>query len=232
MSVFTTLRILLIGSLFVLPPALHAQFTGGPGNGTGSGTFSSSAVALPLTLLSFDGHYHAGRVALDWATVDERHTAFFTVERSADGGATFTPVVTVAAAGTTAPGLRSDYAAHDAAPAAGTSYYRLRMVDIDGSQRYSDVVGVVTETALADVGIFPNPAAGGRTRLALSEDWARTPVVVFVYDQRGREVYRTAAPAGPSLALHPARPLPAGAYVVRLLGDNGRQLSRRLTVSP
>ncbi|RMG54228.1 MAG: T9SS C-terminal target domain-containing protein [Bacteroidetes bacterium] len=78
------------------------------------------------------------------------------VERSADRRA-FQALGEVAAAGESV--VPQAYAFVDDQPLAGLNYYRLRMVDLDGSFVYSPTIAISTGLeALQVQGAYPNPA--------------------------------------------------------------------------
>ncbi|TGE21476.1 hypothetical protein E5K00_14415 [Hymenobacter aquaticus] len=125
--------------------------------------FSPFAVAsrtggvLPVTLTAFTAQRSAATVACAWATATETNSAYFVVERSANA-ATYAEIGRVAGAGTsTRP---HSYAFIDQQPLTGTTYYRLRQVDTDGSTAFSPVAVVQGGAASADFAITPNPGAG------------------------------------------------------------------------
>ncbi|UYZ59134.1 T9SS type A sorting domain-containing protein [Hymenobacter latericus] len=114
---------------------------------------ATSSLTLPVELTSFSGTRQTNRVLLSWATAQEKNNDRFEVERSADGSQ-FALVATVRGKGNTT--TASSYTATDAKPLTGTSYYRLRQVDFDGTATYSQVVVVRNNTQ--QVYLTPNPA--------------------------------------------------------------------------
>ena len=205
--------------------SLRAQYTGGTGNGFArSGTVQSS---LPLTILSFTAQTTDGAVELHWATADERDTDFFTLERSADG-TSFRSVGSLPAAGD-ARGRRLTYTFTDEVPLAGVSYYRLRVVDFDGSLTLSSVISVSRDaTPTPSFSIYPNPTNGLSPTLSVSGSGAEGETRVVVYDLRGRQIFRFDLPGtgGPA----PLPPLARGSYrIVTEVGD--LHLSKLLLVT-
>ncbi|MDO7876454.1 discoidin domain-containing protein [Hymenobacter sp. ASUV-10] len=118
------------------------------------GTFPTP---LPVTLTSFAATATSQVVNLKWATASEKNNLGFEVQRSADGRE-FTALGTVAGAGTSA--TPRSYGYRDAAPLAGTSYYRLQQTDLDGSVSYSPIaaVKIIAPTTITACEVFPNPA--------------------------------------------------------------------------
>lgn len=100
----------------------------------------ASVGPLPVELLNFTGREEGAHVRLDWSTASESGSSHFVVERSRDVSV-FEAVGSVAAAGYSQSLL--DYTLIDPAPFAGTSYYRLLQVDINGASEYFGPVAVV-----------------------------------------------------------------------------------------
>ena len=142
-----------------------------------------------------------------------KHTMFARFDRMAKQ---FARIGTVAAAGSSRSART--YALTDGRlpTGAATLYYRLRLVDADGTFSYSPVRTVALAGAAAGLALYPNPAHGG----AASLTGAAPGTVVTVYDALGRPVATTTADASGTAALalqagsYPVG-LPAGVYVVR-----------------
>lgn len=117
----------------------------------GAGENTSS---LPVTLVSFNASVFDGNKArLFWNTATELNFAKFVIERS-NNGSNFTDIGSA-----NAKGDNSYYEFNDN-PVDAVTYYRLRMVDIDGKSTYSKVITVTTGFARNMLSMFPNPANG------------------------------------------------------------------------
>lgn len=116
------------------------------------------AAVLPVELVYFRANKTDGqRVHLNWQTDSELNNDHFVIERSPDGLA-FQPIGQVAGAGTTHS--TQHYVFVDEAPLSGDNYYRLRQVDFDGTDAFSEIrVVTLTRTKTADWTVFPNPAS-------------------------------------------------------------------------
>ena len=108
---------------------------------------------LPVELISFKGNANGQVNELKWVTATEHNSDRFDVLRSIDGSA-FDPIGSVAAAGESQSLL--SYGFTDRTPPRSTAYYRLRIVDTDGSEELSDVIAISREAGL--VSLYPNPA--------------------------------------------------------------------------
>ncbi|MEO0731621.1 MAG: T9SS type A sorting domain-containing protein [Bacteroidota bacterium] len=154
--------------------------------------------ALPVTWLSLSATPVGKTVALAWATAAEENNASFTVERSANG-------VDWAAISSRFFG----YEFTDAAPLAGSAYYRIRQTDFDGAFSFSPVARV-TFTA-SEATAYPNPF---RDELILFSD---RPELIQLIDQQGRVVQKVQhAGAGAQVQ---RMGLKSGVYLLQYLGS-------------
>ena len=187
-------------------------------------TSGPACAPLPVALVAFTAEPTARLgVALRWATAAEKNNAYFEVERSADGRA-FRAVGRVAGAGTTS--ARTSYELVDEQPLPGTSYYRLRQTDQDGTAAYS-LVRAVTPDHPRGRHLDVYPGRSGQEWVVSSrlpaDLLAAGPAVVQVLDALGRVQAVSAVPEAAlsgrwTLDLHT---LPTGLYVVRLLTGAG-----------
>ncbi|MBT9394425.1 T9SS type A sorting domain-containing protein [Hymenobacter sp. NST-14] len=183
---------------------------------------------LPVTLTSFTGKVDANSYAqLYWTTAAEVNSAYFELQRSSDG-VSFFPVGRRTAAGNST--ISRKYTMGDPAMLMATSYYRLRQVDRDSAEHYTNVVSlqpVVQSTVTLTV--WPNPAGRnqlGHLRLSGLREW-RNPVNVAIYTVHGQLVQRQQVPAGPvvewSWSLEHFQP---GLYLVEVRSEAGRHTAR------
>lgn len=115
---------------------------------------------LPVELMKFSGSKVEQSAVLNWATATEKNSSHFEVERSFDG-ANFRTIGSVKSNGNSATvrnyGFNDEAAFINNEPVA---YYRLKMVDRDGSYEYSNIVRIANieeEVVVSDVKVFPNP---------------------------------------------------------------------------
>eukprot|EP01035_Chromulina_nebulosa_P003330 gene3330-4540_t len=110
--------------------------------------------SLPVSLLSFTGNSASnGKALLQWQTATEENFSHFELEKSTNLQY-YSKVVNVAAKGN-----NSNYGYTDNI-GNGITYYRLKMVDKDGTVAYSNVVAI-TGSGDAIVSIAPNPVPSG-----------------------------------------------------------------------
>lgn len=113
----------------------------------------TNPVVLPAELTSFVGKEKGEAVQLQWTTETEINNSHFIVEKSTDGR-TYKEIAQVTGSGTTYD--LQEYTAIDNSPERGLNYYRLRQVDFDGTEAFSEIVSVEIEAGNT-VNISPNP---------------------------------------------------------------------------
>ena len=177
--------------------------------------------ALPLTLLSFDGAYNNNQVKLAWATTNEVNSKDFVIERSADGKL-FTDLSQENAADISGV---NNYSYTDESPLAGVSYYRLKVVDIDGSYVYSNVISVNAQ-AEDLLTVYPNPATSV-IKVTLPKI-ATNGAVLSVVSINGKRIATYPLAAGTVQTEINVSSLPAGSYLLML--ENGNQKTTTLFV--
>lgn len=114
---------------------------------------------LPVTLVDFQGEKEPDAVKLSWETVEEEKISHFVIQRSKNG-TIFERIGSAPAIGTS--GTQQLYTHKDESPYTGINYYRLKMVDYDGSFSFSNTVSIFwneieTHQLLA---VYPNPSKG------------------------------------------------------------------------
>jgi hypothetical protein len=161
---------------------------------------------LALTWVSFNGNANGSNVVLTWETADEKNTAGFTIERSADGKS-FEQIGSLKTVGSG----NNSYDFTDAAAANGNNYYRLKQTDNDGAFQYSKVITVTVRKEAAQVSIFPNPA---KDVLNIKSS---TPVSIAIFNMNGALVAAQDATTDAAVNISS---LPEGFYVYRLTNGN------------
>ncbi len=109
---------------------------------------------LPVTLLNFKATKLESKVLLNWETVTEIYSSKFIVQRSKDG-ITFSGFKQVSAAGSSF--ITKKYSAEDLEPLPGLNYYRIQLVDKDGSFIYSKTGTVNFDAKAGFATVYPNP---------------------------------------------------------------------------
>ncbi len=112
--------------------------------------------ALAVQLLQFEGVKTAQGSKLTWFTENEQNYTHFTLQRSTDGGNTFTVV-----GGLPSNGVGT-YNLWDTAPFTANQY-RLQIQDLNGTITYSNIVTLMyanPNTLTNNIALYPNPSKG------------------------------------------------------------------------
>jgi hypothetical protein len=105
-------------------------------------TFDNSGFGtpLPVELVSFSAQVNGNSVNLSWKTATEMNSAAFEIEKKQTGTSNWQKVGELKAAGTTVS--PKNYLFSDKGLQAGKLDYHLKMIDNNGSYKYSSVVNV------------------------------------------------------------------------------------------
>lgn len=172
---------------------------------------------LPVSWEGFTAEVVGNKsVNLSWSVSTMENHDFFSVERSADGSNwSVLPNLIVNAdsfSGEDA-GAREGFKSKDPTPLAGTSYYRIRQTDFDGTSSISKVVTVLFGPA--DFSVYPNPVS---SNASLTLSGLENGQEVQLFTTAGLLVRQSIA--GPEFSF---RGLSPGVYVLRA-GDRSRRV--------
>ncbi len=145
---------------------------------------------VPLNLLSFRGMTDASgkNALLTWETAEERNTAYFEIQSGYDG-TRFEPVGNVRANGSGNGNYRFVKSLQQ-----DLTYFRLKMVDIDGAFTYSPVVKIKTTASVKPVSILNNPVTD-ILQINIA-DASLSGTTAFVIDSKGAVVKQIVLQSG------------------------------------
>jgi cephalosporin-C deacetylase-like acetyl esterase len=171
---------------------------------------------LPLDLLSFKGHAGDLENHLEWTTENEVNTDFFQIERS-ESGTGFESIGQLKT--NNSPGVHA-YSFLDVKPKA-KAYYRLKMVDLDGSFSYSNMIYLENDQAIKKkIEVFPNPF--NDQLFFRASETIDTPVQILIYNMQGLIVEQVEWTAEHQFALTLVQ-LSPGIYAYRIKTKSGEQ---------
>lgn len=110
---------------------------------------------VPVTLVDFKVNYTDKKAQIRWQVAEEINVKHYEVEWKANSKP-FTTIATVAA---TAKSNTKYYEAQHEDVQSGINYYRLKMVDNDGTYRYSTIKSIMIDDKNT-ITVYPNPAKG------------------------------------------------------------------------
>ena len=136
---------------------------------------------LPITLVGFTATKAGAKINLNWIVSSEINAKSYDVERSGNGS-NFIAIGNIAATNNT------KYSFTDSSPLSGVNYYRLKMTDIDGKFKYSEVRSVLFDgnTVLFDV--YPNPVITNKLYLQVQQYNYAGKAQAIITDIAGRTI--------------------------------------------
>lgn len=152
----------------------------------GKGVFKSALFTgtLPVSITSFSGYHQAGKNILEWMVQGEYNILHYEIEKSADR-VNYSKIGSQTASN--ASGVHS-YSFTDLINSQpGIYYYRLKIVETDGSFSYSRTV-MLHVGGTKNFQVLNNPFTG-EIRISMNVT-ASTPVVLNLYDMTGKMVKR------------------------------------------
>ncbi|MDJ0367430.1 T9SS type A sorting domain-containing protein [Hymenobacter sp. H14-R3] len=169
------------------------------------------AAPLPVVLTAFAGQVRAADCTgrLTWRTATEHHSRRYEVQASADGRQ-FAAVGTVPSQNRPAG---AEYA-FQTAPLVGRQYFRLSMLDENGTAAYSPVVTLTAACLAAPLILAPNPARSQVQVSGLPAAGAR----LFLHNSLGQCVLQINAE---EVATLPIASLPPGVYLLKAVSATG-----------
>lgn len=178
---------------------------------------------LPITLLTFTGTLKGNNVLLDWTTSSEINSKEFQIEKSNDG-VTYRKLNTVAAAGNSSINKKYSYLDVEATE---LNYYRLKMVDIDGYNKLSDVIIVKNNLLSQSVKPVNNPFTD-HIDIRFTK-MLKGPVVLNLVDISGRLIGTNTFynPLSSVIRFDYGKTLSKGIYILRVENE-GKQYSIKL----
>ncbi|NJC25319.1 T9SS type A sorting domain-containing protein [Neolewinella antarctica] len=164
-------------------------------------------ISLPVEWLSFTGRWNGESARLHWQTANEDGAAFFAVQRQNTAGA-WAQIGTVVATGNSSTVSNYEFEDQELG-STKTVFYRLRQVDLDGSESYSDVISLTRSVSETAPSVFPNPA---RDHVFVD---GLNPGAFLITDATGREVVRGVITDGARFRLDLPAGMTNGIYFLR-----------------
>lgn len=198
------------------PCSTNAGSGGGP---NGAGIASDVIGVLPVELMYFNADDMNKKVALTWATMTERNSNYFHVQRSNDAQ-NWTTLGKVKAAENSNKTLYYEF--NDESPVSGVSYYRLKIEDLDMSLDYSDIKVVERNEKETFVILYPNPATD---RINLASSYNINEIIYEVFDVSGKQVMIVGEVVSDDKLVLDLSGLAKGLYFMSIKTPDGKAIS-------
>lgn len=188
-------------------------------------TSGPSAGPTPVILSSFDAQRSGlNSVTVNWKTEQEINSKGFEIQRSSDN-INFEPVGFVSSKNANSS-LAQYYSFTDNSNnIKGTSFYRIKMVDLNNTFDLSSIKTVKGSGLQAEVNVFPNPASSN-SKITIGNLSESTSVQVF--DNTGRLVQQISSTNSNSIELNH---LQKGSYFIKITGlKTGSSSVKKLSI--
>jgi hypothetical protein len=196
-------------------------------SGVGTQIASNDCATLPIKLKSFNAERNRSNVDVRWETEVEVNNKGFYLERKLSNGGwqDITFVSSKANNGTSNSSLVYDFT--DPNNAKGISQYRLRQVDIDGKQTYSQIRSVRGEGQKSNTIIYPNPSGDGKVSVVFED--ANSVRDVSLMDVSGKTLKQWKGVTNNTIQIDN---LNSGFYTVRIVNiETGEQVVEKFIVN-
>ena len=184
--------------------------------------------SLPILLNSFTAKKNGSQVVLNWSTDMERDFSHFVVEKSGNGK-DYTDAGVLFTDGNSS--IRREYSFKDDLKnmATGLVYYRLKMVDLDGNYKLSDVriIKLTEDNASQNITVYPNPVVND-LRITLASGWQDKVVQIQLLNANGQSLVqfdRSGSSQTESVNVNNLKP---GLYIVRVSDGSELALQRSI----
>ncbi|MEP7254972.1 MAG: Ig-like domain-containing protein [Ferruginibacter sp.] len=174
---------------------------------------------LPLNISSFSGKKAGKDILLQWTTAQENNSDHFEIQHS-DDNAGFLKIASITAQGYS--NTTANYSFVHYNPTASINYYRVKLVNKDGSAIYSKVIAIKGDgTGVTLQTVYPNPFHD-KLELAITTDQAGI-ISIQMYDMSGQLVLSRAKQTTKGLnviTLNGLSMLRPGNYFIDVNGSN------------
>jgi len=159
-------------------------------------------------LVRFTGKEEDCKVVLDWLSASEEAFSHYEVERSTDG-LTFEQIANIAGQG---GDLSFAYQFTDE-KANAKNYYRLKIVDQDGSFEYSNIEVVNLECNNSAIKVYPNPS-NGQDFVSVDFKNINDLVSISIFDIAGKRIKVISYEANNDQTIFDVSDLSEGTYLL------------------
>ena len=189
-------------------------------NGFSEFGVAGGSILFPVRLVNLDANPVQNKfIRVDWDTWDEQNLDHFVLQRGTDN-INFSTIVTPNAVGNTSGQTSYDFDDMDVVPGV-TYWYRLRLIDQDGSEEITPSVEarLLPENTPIELNLYPNPISGDDLNIDLQVQEAEV-VKLYVVDGLGRIVRKIDLElmAGQNHYVLATETFAVGPYMIRLQG--------------
>lgn len=191
------------------------------GNGDISGdqvrTGLSVFIPLPVELLTFDAIHKSDHVEFNWSTAVEKNAESFEIQSSVDG-ITFETMDKKLAVGNS---NKVQFYSSKVYNVAKTNYFRLKMIDFDGTFTYSKTVFIKSKSATPVVNVLSD-----MIEIYLPEEKS---INLTLIDLSGKTILSETTPEINRWTMNTSN-FPRGVYIVNINGSNIQRYVQKIVL--
>ncbi len=178
---------------------------------------------LPVTLTQIRAIWDGSNVNVQWNVHSETDVSVYEVERSTDGVA-FTKIGTVAPRAGSSAAYAYSFA--DGQPADGNNFYRIKVLNQNGSTTYTNIAIVSVPTGKMLIAVYPNPVKDGSIKLWFKNTKAGT-YGVQLYTMDGKAILSKSLSHAGSAAMYtiPAGTIAKGIYHAVIRSSDSKRIA-------
>ncbi len=182
-------------------------------------------VTLPVSLKSFDAKLASGKALLNW-TASETKFSHYIIERSTDGKS-YSDRTMVFATGKESIDASYSFSENVSGVSEGLVYYRLKMVDIDGAFKYSQIriIKLNSQKSGLAISTYPNPVQS-ELRITIPDSWQSQRVVYDMYSSNGTRIKRYVNDRASQTETIQLADVYPGTYVIKLSSGSESAVQR------
>ncbi len=172
-------------------------------------------VPTPVIFTSLQASQHGQKIAVQWQVQNEMDVAQYEVEKSTNG-IEFSVVNTTQAR--LLNSVSADYAWLDDKEVAGTNFYRIKSIGLDGNSKTTQTVKVITSKFRTSFIVYPNPVKDNTINLQIVDPVFGSYQVRLI-NSNGRTVYSNKMPVSTNSLLksiNVGANLPKGIYKLEI----------------
>lgn len=188
-------------------------------------------IAVPVVGLTATADLNNDDASVNWSTQSEQNTSHYIVERSIDGKNFITVGQSVAAAGNSTD-KRSYHAMDNIANVNQNEiiYYRIRLVDIDGKESYSNIVTVrVNKRNTQKTAVWPNPFQGNFTvAVTSSKETSVSIKLITLNGQVVKTINQQVVKGTTHIVIKDLERIAAGTYMAEVTDSSGERTLHKM----
>ncbi|MEJ8818122.1 T9SS type A sorting domain-containing protein [Lacibacter sp. H407] len=173
--------------------------------------------SLPVSLINFQATLRDKNATLGWTTTNHYNFSHFVIEKSTDARSFTEAAVLFTEQNTSNAEYSYKYKDNLQNSTAKIVYYRLKMVDVDGTFTYSEtrMVRLTSEETKVLISTFPNPVAN-EVRVMIPTEWQDKAVTYEVFNSSGLLMQRFQTKNAAQVQQLQVQQLNSGTYILKV----------------